>query len=68
MSTAIRRRLLADVAGIVTPDTLLACYRRLIARKWDYSARRRNPARPRVMVECRQRLGGLLKYYYRETA
>ena len=45
------RRLLAEVAGIVTPDTLLAWHRKLIARKWDYSSRRKGPGRPRVMVE-----------------
>ena len=35
------RRILAQVAGIVTPDTILRWYRRLIARKYDGSARRR---------------------------
>jgi putative transposase len=30
----------------VTPATLLAWHRRLIARKWDYSLRRRGPGRP----------------------
>ncbi|MET7928832.1 hypothetical protein ABZT43_33645 [Streptomyces sp. NPDC005349] len=30
----------------VTPVTLLAWHRRLIARKWDYSKRRRRPGRP----------------------
>ena len=42
---------MAEVAGIVTPDTLLAWHRRLIARKWDYSERRKRPGRPRVMAE-----------------
>ena len=46
---ALGRKLLAEVAGIVTPDTLLAWHRRLIARKWDYSSRRKKPGRPRVM-------------------
>jgi hypothetical protein len=30
----------------VTPGTLLAWHRRLIARKWDYSRRRSGPGRP----------------------
>ena len=35
------RRVLTQVAGIVTPDTILRWYRRLIAKKYDGSARRR---------------------------
>ncbi len=34
------RRALTDVAGIVTPDTILRWYRRLIAKKYDGSAHR----------------------------
>ena len=34
------RRVLTQVAGIVTPDTILRWYRTLIARKYDGSARR----------------------------
>ena len=37
------RRVLSRVAGIVTPDTILRWYRRLIAQKYDGSARRRRP-------------------------
>ena len=48
---ALGRKLLAEVAGIVTPGTLLAWHRKLIARKWDYSSRRRRPGRPRVMLQ-----------------
>ena len=48
---ALGRKLLAEVAGIVTPDTLLAWHRKLIARKWDCSSRRERPGRPRVMLE-----------------
>ena len=39
------RRRLADVAGIVTPDTILRWYRRLVAKKYDGSKGRR-PGRP----------------------
>ena len=31
---ALGRKLLEEVAGIVTPDTLLAWHRKLIAKKW----------------------------------
>ena len=41
------RRVLGEVAGIVTPDTILRWYRRLVARKYDGS-RRRDPGRPRT--------------------
>ena len=47
------RRILAQVAGIVTPDTILRWYRRLIARKYDGSARRRRgrPITPREVAD-----------------
>ena len=41
----VGRRRLAAVAGIVTPDTILRWYRRLIAKKYDGSQKRR-PGRP----------------------
>jgi putative transposase len=41
------RRLLAEVASIVTPETLLAWHRKLIAQKYDGSAQR-GPGRPRT--------------------
>ena len=47
---ALGQRVLREVASIVTPDTILAWHRRLIAKKWDYS-QRRGPGRPRVMRE-----------------
>ena len=43
----IGRRHLAAVAGIVTPDTILRWYRRLVAKKYDGSTTRR-PGRPRT--------------------
>ncbi len=47
------RRVLTQVAGIVTPDTILRWYRRLIAQKYDGSARRRRgrPLTPQVIAE-----------------
>jgi putative transposase len=42
----LRRNILQEVATIVTPDTLLAWHRRLIAQKYDGSAKRK-PGRPR---------------------
>ncbi len=44
------RRRLADVAGIVTPDTILRWYRRLVARKYDGS-KTRLPGRPRTQAD-----------------
>src|SRR6266403_5613576 len=46
----IGRKLLNDVATIVTPETLLAWHRRLIAKKYDGSANR-GPGRPRTADE-----------------
>ena len=43
-------KLLAEVATIVTPETLLAWHRKLIAQKYDGSGRR-GPGRPRTAVE-----------------
>jgi len=43
---AVGRRLLDEIETIVTPDTLMAWYRKLIAKKWAYA--RKGPGRPRV--------------------
>ena len=42
------RKVLAEVATIVKPDTILAWDRRLVARKFDGSKSREYPGRPRV--------------------
>ena len=47
------RRALSDLRTIVTPDTLLAWHRALIARKYDGHLRR-DPGRPLVTAEIRQ--------------
>jgi len=43
------RRVLREFVTIVSADTILTWHRRLIARKWGYSAKRRGPGRPGVM-------------------
>ena len=108
------RRVLGQIATIVTPDTILAWHRRLIAKEWVFSSYERSVGRPSVMrkiteliilnravreylvhyhgernhqelgnrliepaddvecdvgqVHCRERLGGMLRYYYRRAA
>jgi len=44
----IPRNVLLELGTIVTPDTLLRWHRQLIARKFDFSHRRK-PGRPRTM-------------------
>ncbi|MFZ1005310.1 MAG: integrase core domain-containing protein [Candidatus Sulfotelmatobacter sp.] len=44
------RKLLKEVATLVTPETLLAWHRKLIANKYDGSAQR-GPGRPKTAVE-----------------
>src|SRR5437867_6928403 len=43
------RRILRQVATIVTPDTILRWHQRLIARKWTFAPKR--PGRPGTMKE-----------------
>jgi hypothetical protein len=47
------RRVFKEFSSLVTPDTLLAWHRQLIARKYD-GHQRRGPGRPRVLAETRQ--------------
>src|SRR5215468_964319 len=43
------RRLLRQVATIVTPETILRWHRQLIARKWTFTPKR--PGRPAIIKE-----------------
>jgi hypothetical protein len=52
----LSRRVLEQLISVATPDTLLRWHRELIARKWDYSDRRRSVGRPRI----RQRIVDLV--------
>jgi len=47
---ALGRKILGEVAGIVTPDTILRWYRRLVAKKYDGS-KKRGPGRPPTQKE-----------------
>jgi putative transposase len=42
------RKVLGEVASVALPDTILAWYRRFVARKFDGSKARRTPGRPRL--------------------
>src|SRR5262249_1229889 len=48
------RKVLAEVATVARPDTILAWYRKLVARKFDGSKARRRPGRPRIRREVEQ--------------
>ncbi len=45
------KKALEEVATIVKPDTILAWHRRLVAKKFDGSAQRKAPGRPRIDAE-----------------
>src|ERR1700730_6399200 len=48
------RKALGEVATAALPDTILAWYRRLVARKFDGSRARRPPGRPRIDREIEE--------------
>jgi putative transposase len=47
------RKALGEIASAAQPDTILAWYRRLVARKFDGSKQRRSPGRPRINGEVK---------------
>jgi len=47
------RKMLKDLCAIVTPDTILRWHRRLIAKKYDGSTKRKS-RRPRVIQRIRE--------------
>jgi transposase InsO family protein len=48
---ALGRRMLRELATIVTPDTILRWHRELVAQKWDFSSLRRRVGRSRTREE-----------------
>jgi len=56
----IGRKVLARFASIVTPNTLLAWHRRLIAKKYD-SSKKRKPGRPPTKVDIRELVLGMAR-------
>jgi transposase InsO family protein len=45
------KKVLEEIATIVKPDTILAWHRKLVAQKFDGSAQRKAPGRPRIDQE-----------------
>ena len=45
------RKRLEELGTLFTPDTILRWHRMLVAKKWDYSQRRKSSGRPRVKRE-----------------
>jgi len=45
---ALGRKALRELTTIVTPDTILRWHRMLVAKKWDYSDKRKSVGRPRI--------------------
>jgi putative transposase len=50
-SKILGRKMLEQVATIVTPDTILRWHRQLVAAKWDYSRRHKKIGRPPASAE-----------------
>lgn len=51
------KKVLEEVATIVTPDTILAWHRKLVAQKFDGSKQRKPPGRPTI-DQAVEALGG----------
>src|SRR5437667_12021624 len=56
------RRVLGEVANVARPDTILAWYRKLVARKFDGSKARRSPGRTRFSREDDRLIVRMAKY------
>src|ERR1019366_5509171 len=52
----LARTMLAELATLATPETILRWYRRLIAAKYDGSQTRRSPGRPPTASDVTEQL------------
>src|SRR5437588_12074335 len=50
------RKVLAQVATVARPETILACYRKLVGRKFEASQARRELGRPSLQRNGEQRI------------
>ncbi len=57
---ALGRKVLGEFGSLVTPDTILRWYRRLIAKKYDGS-KRRGPGRPRTAASIAELVVGIAR-------
>ncbi len=55
------KRVLAEIATVVRPETILCWHRKLAARKFDGSKRRRYPGRPRIDQELEALIVGMAR-------
>ena len=58
------RKRLEEIGTLFTPDTILRRHRMLVAKKWDYSDRRKSVGRPRI----RQAIVDLILRFAKENA
>ena len=69
---AIGRKALQEIATVVTPDTLLRWHRQLVARKWNFSDRRksdslrRDPRRSGSTLDCSMTISGSMPLAWME--
>src|SRR5260370_8123241 len=54
ISHRLGRKVRGEVANVARPDSILAWYRNLVARKFDGSKARRSPGRPQIKREVEQ--------------
>jgi putative transposase len=55
------RKALCELTTLVTPDTIMRWHRELVAKKWDYSHRRKRVGRPRTRQEVAELIVRLAK-------